>query len=69
MKKEKYLTLEEKIKIENQCFVLLPDVLTPEERKNICKMSKEEYILYDKNVITPRIKKTIDKINKKENNQ
>ncbi len=47
----------------------MPDVLTPEERKNIRKMSRKEYILYDKNVITPRIKKAIDKINKKGNNK
>ena len=63
MKKIKYLTLEEKIKIENKGMVLMPDVLTPEERALIPKMTKEEYDNFDKNIVIPRIKETIKKYN------
>ena len=63
MKKEKYLTLEEKIKIENQCFVLLPDVLTPEERAKIPYMPEEEKNKFFFNVVLPRSKKIINEKN------
>ena len=59
----KHLTLEEKIKIENQEMVLLEDPLTPEERSKIPYMTSEELRKFEKEIVEPRTKEILSRIN------